>query len=146
MDVDPKAGVGPIKVREVIAGDGEEDNSAAGVEIIQVRRRSMRCGPELSKQGFDSPTRRRAYACENVFAVPLRTPSPLRNYCLQIRIPTLQLKPWDHSTLGRSGTGRRAKFPNVSRCCIRGFQATDSGRLLCERDRQNVHADDPQIP
>ena len=57
---------------------------------------------------------------------------------------TLQLKPGDHSTLDHPGSGMRAKSPEVSRCCNRVFQAPDSGRLLCARDQQNVHADDLQ--
>jgi hypothetical protein len=57
---------------------------------------------------------------------------------------TLQLKPGDHSTLDHPGTGMRAKSPEVSRCCNRVFRAPDSGRLLCARDQQNVHADDLQ--
>jgi hypothetical protein len=58
---------------------------------------------------------------------------------------TLRLKSGDHSTLDHPGTGMRAKTPEASRYCIRGFQAADSDRLLCERERQNVHADDLQI-
>src|ERR1700757_4881537 len=59
--------------------------------------------------------------------------------------PTLQLKPGAHSTLDHSGTCMGAKAPEGSRCCIRVFQGADSGRLLCERDQQNVHADGLQI-
>jgi hypothetical protein len=58
---------------------------------------------------------------------------------------TLQLKSGDRSILDHSGTGMRAKSPEVSRCCNQVFQAPDSGRLLCARDQQNVHADDRQI-
>lgn len=58
----------------------------------------------------------------------------------------LQREPDHHSTLDHWDTGTRAKSPEVSRYCIRVFQAAGSGRLLCEQDPQNVHANDLQIP
>ena len=58
---------------------------------------------------------------------------------------TLELKYGDHSTLDRSGTGMRAKYPEESRCYTQVFREADSGRLLCAPDQQNVRADDLQI-
>jgi len=70
---------------------------------------------------------------EDVFMVPIEM------------VSTLQLKSVVHATRVHPGTGTQSKSPEVSRCCIRVFQAADSGRSLCERDQQNVHADGLQI-
>jgi len=80
----------------------------------------------------------------NGFAHP-RTGEGRRLLCAKRDHSTLQLKPGDHSILDHPDTGMRAESPEVSRCCIRVFQAADSGLLLCERDPQSVHADGLQI-
>jgi len=83
---------------------------------------------------------------EAAVAPPKRISWERRRFLVHDEISSrLQLKSGDHSTLDRPGTGMRAKSREVSRCCIRAFQAADNGRWLCERDRQNVHADGLQI-
>ena len=83
---------------------------------------------------------------EAAVALPKRISGKGRRLLVHNEISTtLQLESGDHSTLAHPGTGMQAESLEESQCCIRVFQAADSGRLLCERDQKNAHADDLQI-